>query len=137
VAFIQHPLLTAVKPILDAVGAQLISVDDARISDMALEWDGEIIAAVRLPRLGFQQYRVYNVEEAKDKVQLNGLYGKRIGSNIKTVTQSYNSNHHWTHQLQIFIDDLAGKMEPPYTVKWLKPKQATFLRLQGHRVEEV
>ena len=50
-AFIQHPLLTAVKPILDAVGAQLISVDDARISDMALEWDGEIIAAGRLPRL--------------------------------------------------------------------------------------
>ena len=93
--------------------------------------------AVRLPRLGFQQYRVYNVEEAKDKVQLNGLYGKRIGSNIKTVTQSYNSNHHWTHQLQIFIDDLAGKMESPYTVKWLKPKQATLLRLKGHRVEEV
>jgi hypothetical protein len=51
VAFVQHPLLTAVKPILDAVGAQLISVDDARISDMALEWEGEIIAAVRLPRL--------------------------------------------------------------------------------------
>ena len=49
--FIQHPLLTAVTPILDAVGAQLISVDDARISDMALEWDGEIIAAVRLPQL--------------------------------------------------------------------------------------
>ena len=49
--FIQHPLLTAVKPILDAVGAQLISVDDARISDMALEWEGEIIAAVRLPQL--------------------------------------------------------------------------------------
>lgn len=49
--FVQHPLLTAVKPILDAVGAQLISVDDARISDMALEWEGEIIAAVRLPKL--------------------------------------------------------------------------------------
>ena len=49
--FIQHPLLTAVQPILDAVGAQLISVDDARISDMALEWEGEIIAAVRLPQL--------------------------------------------------------------------------------------
>ena len=46
-----HPLIAAVKPILEAVGAQLISVDDARISDMALEWDGEIVAAVRLPRL--------------------------------------------------------------------------------------
>ncbi len=48
-AFISHPLLSAVKPILDAVGAHLVSVDDARISDVALEWEGEIIAAVRLP----------------------------------------------------------------------------------------
>lgn len=46
-----HPLVAAVRPILDAVGAQLVSVDDARISDMALEWDGEIVAAVRLPKL--------------------------------------------------------------------------------------
>lgn len=49
--FIQHPLLTAVQPILEAVGAQLITVEDARISDIALEWEGQIIAAVRLPRL--------------------------------------------------------------------------------------
>ena len=90
--------------------------------------------AVRLPWLGFQQYRVYDIEEAKDKVQLNGLYGKRIGSNIKTITQSYNSTH-WTQTLQIFIDDLAGKTEPSYTVKWLKPKHATLLRMKGHRVE--
>ena len=48
-AFINHPLLSAVKPILDAVGAHLVSVEDARISDVALEWEGEIIAAVRLP----------------------------------------------------------------------------------------
>ena len=50
-AFVNHPLLSAVKPILDAVGAHLVSVDDARISDVALEWEGEIIAAVRLPLL--------------------------------------------------------------------------------------
>ena len=48
-AFINHPLLAAVQPILDALGARLISVDDARISDIALEWEGDIIAAVRLP----------------------------------------------------------------------------------------
>lgn len=46
-----HPLLLAIGPILRATGAQLVSVDDARVSDIALEWDGEIIAAVRLPRL--------------------------------------------------------------------------------------
>jgi hypothetical protein len=62
-AFINHPLLTAVKPILDAVGAQLITVEDARISDIALEWEGEIIAAVRLPSItGALDRLIYQVE---------------------------------------------------------------------------
>lgn len=47
----EHPLVISLKPILDAVGAQLVSVDDARISDIALEWEGNLIAAVRLPQL--------------------------------------------------------------------------------------
>lgn len=46
-----HPLITAITPVLRVLGAQLVSVDDARVSDVALEWEGEIIAAVRLPRL--------------------------------------------------------------------------------------
>ena len=47
----QHPLIDAVKPVLDMLGAQIIPVEDALISDRALEWEGTIIAAVRLPRL--------------------------------------------------------------------------------------
>lgn len=50
-AFINHPLLASVQPLLKAVGAQLVTVDEATISDIALEWEGEIIAAVRLPKL--------------------------------------------------------------------------------------
>lgn len=46
-----HPLITAVQPLLRATGATLVSVDDAQVMDIALEWDGQIIAAVRLPRL--------------------------------------------------------------------------------------
>ena len=46
-----HPLVRAITPVLRAAGAQLVHVDDARVSDIALEWEGEIIAAVRLPRL--------------------------------------------------------------------------------------
>lgn len=46
-----HPLVQAISPILRATGAQLVSVDDATVSDIALEWEGRIIAAVRLPRL--------------------------------------------------------------------------------------
>jgi len=47
----RHPLIDAVKPVLDMLGAQIIPVEDALISDRALEWEGKIIAAVRLPRL--------------------------------------------------------------------------------------
>ena len=47
----KHPVVVSLKPILDAVGAQLVSIDDARISDIALEWEGELLAAVRLPQL--------------------------------------------------------------------------------------
>lgn len=46
-----HPLIHAVKPVFDMLGAQIIPVEDAMISDRALEWEGTIIAAVRLPRL--------------------------------------------------------------------------------------
>lgn len=45
----EHPLVVAIKPVLDALGAEVISVDEARVSDIALEWEGEIVAAVRLP----------------------------------------------------------------------------------------
>ena len=48
-AYVNHPLLAAIKPVLDAVGAQLVSIDDAKVSDIALEWEGRIVAAVRLP----------------------------------------------------------------------------------------
>jgi hypothetical protein len=46
-----HPLVAAIKPVLDALGAEVVSVDDARVSDIALEWEGAIVAAVRLPAI--------------------------------------------------------------------------------------
>lgn len=92
-----------------------------------LKQQREAFNAVRLPRLGFQQYRIYDIEEAKDKQQLNGLYGQHIGRGIRQGPLSVNI---------MWIDDLAGyKMEPSYTVKWLKPKHVTLLRIKGHRVE--
>jgi hypothetical protein len=44
-------LITAVQPLFKAVGATIVSVEDAQVMDIAFEWEGEIIAAVRLPRL--------------------------------------------------------------------------------------
>jgi hypothetical protein len=46
-----HPLLRAVKPVVDAVGATLVSPADQEPSDVPLVWDGVVIAAVRMPPL--------------------------------------------------------------------------------------
>jgi hypothetical protein len=47
----QHPLRAAVKPLADAMGAELVAPDDARGDDVVLSWEGEQVVAVRLPHL--------------------------------------------------------------------------------------
>ncbi len=47
----QHPLAAAIGPLLDAVGATPVAVEDARADDVLLEWDGVPAIAVRLPHL--------------------------------------------------------------------------------------
>ncbi len=46
-----HPLLAAVGPVVDAVGATLVSADEQEPSDVPLLWDGEVVGAVRMPPL--------------------------------------------------------------------------------------
>ncbi|MCX5209538.1 helix-turn-helix domain-containing protein [Kitasatospora sp. NBC_00240] len=48
---LEHPLATAIKPLLDAVGATPVPVDEAKSDDVLLEWDGAPAIAVRLPHL--------------------------------------------------------------------------------------
>ncbi len=92
--------------------------------------------AVRLPRLGYAQYRVYDIEEKKEVSvpNFNGVYIK--SGPVYNTTRQYN-NGNWQQALWAFVDEIESFSEPAYKVKWLKPKQATLLRLQGHMVEEV
>ncbi|WP_329137796.1 helix-turn-helix domain-containing protein [Streptomyces sp. NBC_01476] len=46
-----HPLAVAVKPLVDAMGAELVTLADARGDDVVLSWEGEPVLAVRLPHL--------------------------------------------------------------------------------------
>ncbi|HEY5663347.1 MAG TPA: helix-turn-helix domain-containing protein [Ilumatobacter sp.] len=46
-----HPLLRAVRPVVEAVGATLVSPAEQEPSDVPLMWEGEIVAAVRMPPL--------------------------------------------------------------------------------------
>jgi hypothetical protein len=46
-----HPLVRAVRPVIDAVGASLVAADEREPSDVPLVWNGETVAVVRLPPL--------------------------------------------------------------------------------------
>lgn len=46
-----HPLIRAVTPIVEAVGATLVPVDQQEPSDVPLVWEGVTVAVVRMPPL--------------------------------------------------------------------------------------
>jgi hypothetical protein len=46
-----HPLLVAVQPVVDAVGATIVAPEHREASDVPLVWNGEILAVVRMPPL--------------------------------------------------------------------------------------
>ena len=46
-----HPLVSAVQPVVEAVGASIVGAAEQEGSDVPLVWDGEVVAAVRLPPL--------------------------------------------------------------------------------------
>jgi hypothetical protein len=46
-----QPFRDAVKPLVDAMGAELIEPAQARGDDVVLSWEGEPVVAVRLPHL--------------------------------------------------------------------------------------
>ena len=48
---VEHPLAAAVKPLLAAVGATPVPLDEAKAEDVVLEWEGTPALAVRLPHL--------------------------------------------------------------------------------------
>jgi len=98
----------------------------------------------RLPRLGYAPYRVYEIEkknkQGMSKHTLNSVYGTSSGgksSYNKTVQKSrYHSKTNWQQILWDYINNNLDVIVPRrYEVRWLKPKQATLLRLQGYTVE--
>ncbi|GGZ55862.1 helix-turn-helix domain-containing protein [Streptomyces subrutilus] len=46
-----HPFVAAVKPLVDAMGGELIEPSLAQADDVVLAWEGEDLLAVRLPQL--------------------------------------------------------------------------------------
>ena len=59
----RHPLVLAVKPIVDALGAQLLPLDSREPGDLPLKWEGEEVAVVRMaPLQGALERLIESVE---------------------------------------------------------------------------
>ncbi|MFE9199364.1 helix-turn-helix domain-containing protein [Streptomyces albidoflavus] len=50
-AVVGGPFVDAVKPLVDAMGGELLPPDRAGEEDVVLSWEGREVAAVRLPQL--------------------------------------------------------------------------------------
>lgn len=46
-----HPFVAAIGPLVDAMGGELLAVEQAGEHDVVLRWEGEDVVAVRLPHL--------------------------------------------------------------------------------------
>jgi HTH domain len=45
----RHPLLTALEPVADALGARLVPASGVTAGDIPLRWEGEVVGGLRLP----------------------------------------------------------------------------------------
>lgn len=46
-----HPFAEAVRPLVDAMGAEMLPPGEAGADDVVLTWEGQAVVAVRLPHL--------------------------------------------------------------------------------------
>ena len=60
-----HPLIRSVKPVVDALGASFVALDDMEASDVPLVWEGRTIAAIRMPPLHGALDRLIDAVEAE------------------------------------------------------------------------
>ena len=68
-----HPLVAAVRPLVDAMGGRLVAPGAQEPGDVPLSWDGEIVAAVRLPPLHGALDRLIDGVEAELGARLPAL----------------------------------------------------------------
>jgi hypothetical protein len=58
-----HPLSRAVEPLVEAVGASMVELDDIESGDITLMWDGQPVMGVRLADIISLDRLVSTVEE--------------------------------------------------------------------------
>jgi len=61
---IDHPVFSAMRPLLEAIGGEALDADDLQAGDVPISWEGEVIGGVRIESLSYALDRlVARIEE--------------------------------------------------------------------------
>ncbi|HET6355835.1 helix-turn-helix domain-containing protein [Streptomyces sp.] len=80
-----HALAQAVKPLVDAMGGELLAPADAREDDVVLSWEGEEVLAVRLPQLADSLDHILAAMERRHGMPLSELDRKTKQLVVRTL----------------------------------------------------
>jgi hypothetical protein len=80
-----HPLVTAVKPLVDAMGAKMLAPEQATADDVVLAWEGEDVLAVRLPQLADSLDHILAAMERRHGKPLSELDRKTKQAVVRTL----------------------------------------------------
>ncbi|GGX07885.1 DNA-binding protein [Streptomyces chryseus] len=80
-----HPLVTAVKPLVDAMGGEMMVPEQARGDDVVLAWEGRDVVAVRLPQLSDSLDHILAALERRHGMPLAELDRKEKQSVVRVL----------------------------------------------------
>lgn len=82
---VDHPFVSAVKPLVDAMGAELLGPEQAQPDDVVLAWEGQDVIAVRLPQLSDSLDHILAAMERRHGMPLADLDRKAKQSVVRTL----------------------------------------------------
>ncbi|MFD7290475.1 helix-turn-helix domain-containing protein [Streptomyces sp. NPDC059863] len=82
---LDHPFVAAVKPLIDAMGGELMAPGEAQPDDVVLAWEGEEVLAVRLPQLSDSLDHILAALERRHGVPLAELDRKTKQSVVRIL----------------------------------------------------
>ncbi|SCD61124.1 HTH domain-containing protein [Streptomyces sp. Termitarium-T10T-6] len=82
---VDHPFVSAVKPLVDAMGAELLGPEQAQPDDVVLAWEGQDVIAVRLPQLSDSLDHILAAMERRHGMPLSDLDRKAKQSVVRTL----------------------------------------------------
>ncbi|MGI8664102.1 MAG: helix-turn-helix domain-containing protein [Acidimicrobiales bacterium] len=100
----RHPLLVALTPVADALGAALVPAGRVRRGDIPIEWEGEVVGAFRLPGVHGALDRMVASVEAELGSRLDDLTREEKQRAVRLLDER------GAFQLRKAVEDVADAM---------------------------